>query len=79
VRIVAPIEDRIRAAQERLDVSAKEAERRVNAIDHDRMAYVRAHYQRDWEDAANYHLVINSSRMSNEDVVDLIVQAATKI
>ncbi len=78
VRIVAPMEDRIRAAQERLDVSAKEAERTVNAIDHDRKAYVFTHYHRDWEDAANYHMVINSSRMSNEDVVDLIVQAAKK-
>ncbi|MCH7475728.1 MAG: cytidylate kinase-like family protein [Gemmatimonadetes bacterium] len=79
VRIVAPMEDRIRAAQERLDVSAKEAERTVNAIDHDRKAYVHTHYQRDWEDAANYHMIINSSRMSNEHVVDLIVQAAKKI
>ena len=78
VRIVAPMEDRIRAAQERLDVSVKEAERTVNAIDRDRKAYVHTHYQRDWEDAANYHMIINSSRMSNEDVVDLIVQAAKK-
>ncbi len=78
VRIVAPLEDRIRAAQDRLDVSGKEAERTVNAIDRDRKAYVHTHYQRDWEDAANYHMVINSSRMSNEDVVDLIVQAAEK-
>ena len=79
VRIVAPMEDRIRVAQERLDVSAKEAERTVNAIDHDRKAYVPTNYQRDWEDAANYHMIINSSRMSNEHVVDLIVQAAKKI
>lgn len=79
VRIVAPKDDRVRAAAERLKVSHKEAERTVDSKDHDRKAYVQAHYKRNWEDAANYHLVINSARLPSEVAVDLIVEAVKTI
>ena len=79
VRIVAPKDYRVRAATERLKLSHKEAERTVNSIDQDRKAYVQAHYKRNWEDAANYHLVINSARLPNEVAVNLIVEAVKTI
>ena len=79
VRIVAPREDRIRAAEERLNVSQKEAERTVDQTDRDRKEYVHTHYQRDWSDPANYHLVINSTRVSYEKAAELIVAAAKTV
>ncbi len=79
VRIVAPHDDRVRAACKRLNVDAKEAERIVDARDHARKDYVRTHYQRDWNDAANYHIVVNSALVTYEGAVDLIVDAAKKV
>jgi cytidylate kinase len=77
VRIVAPREDRVRTAAQRLDVSEKEAERTVDARDRGRKEYVHTHYQRDWNDPCNYHLIVNSALVSYEGAADLIVAAAT--
>ncbi len=76
VRVVAPEEDRIRAAGERLELSEKDAQRKVHRIDQDRKAYVETYYKRNWNDAANYHLVVNSSLLTYDQAVDLIVQTA---
>ena len=78
-RIVAPRDARIRTARKRLSVETKEAERIVDTRDNERRDYVRTHYQRDWDDAANYHIVVNSALVSYEGAVDLIVEAAGKI
>ena len=75
VRIVAPREDRIRAAEERLSVSRRDAERTVDSTDHDRIRYVMTHYGRDLEDPVNYDMVFNSSRMSHDQISDLIAHA----
>jgi len=77
VRIVAPRADRVRAAARRLDVSKKEAERTVATRDQGRKEYVHTHYQRDWNDPCNYHLIVNSALVSYEGAADLIVAAAT--
>ena len=79
VRIVAPREVRIHTAAQRLSVGEKEAERTVDRRDNERKDYVRTHYQRDWDDSCNYHLVVNSALMSYEGAADLIVRAAKRI
>jgi cytidylate kinase len=76
VYVVAPRERRIRAAADRLDVSAEEAESCVDKTDEGRRRYVKANYQRQWEDATNYHLVLNTAAFSYEQCADLIVEAA---
>ena len=78
-RIVAPRDTRIRAACKRLSVETKEAERIVDTRDNERRDYVRTHYQRDWDDAANYHIVVNSALVSYEGAANLIVAAAEKV
>jgi cytidylate kinase len=79
VRIVAPREVRIRNAAQRLGLGEREAERTVDRRDNERRDYVRTHYQRDWDDSCNYHLVVNSALMSYEGAADLIVGAAKRI
>jgi cytidylate kinase len=79
VRIVAPREERVRAAARRLDVSEKEAERTVDTRDHERKEYVHTHYQRDWDDPSNYHLIVNSALVSYDGAADLVVAAATRV
>ncbi len=70
---------RVRTAAQRLSLEEKEAERIVDRRDNERRDYVRTHYQRDWDDSCNYHLVVNSALMSYEGAADLIVGAAKRI
>jgi cytidylate kinase len=74
--IVAPREGRVEAAMQRLQISRKEAERTLDERDHGRRRYVKEHYGREWEDAANYDLVVNTGRFNYEQAADLIAGAA---
>jgi cytidylate kinase len=76
VYIVAPREVRIAAAMKRLGVGRKDAERKVDETDEGRRRYVKAHYDRQWDHPANYHLVVNSAEFGGEGAAELIVAAA---
>lgn len=76
VYCVAPIEVRVQRAMERLSVDRKEAERTIHEIDEGRRRYVKTHYGRQWDDPANYHLVLNTDAFTFEQCADMIVQAA---
>jgi cytidylate kinase len=76
VYVVAPREQRIRAAADRLGMSVEEAGDCVDKTDEGRRRYVKANYHRQWEDATNYHLVLNTAVFSYEQCADLIVEAA---
>jgi cytidylate kinase len=75
VYVVAPREVRIQRALERLKIDRKEAERTVDEIDEGRRRYVKTHYRRQWDDPANYHLVLNTGRFNYDRCADLIVEA----
>jgi cytidylate kinase len=76
VYIVAPREARVAAAMERLGVDRKEAEEAVDKTDDGRRRYVKAYYDRHWEDATNYHLALNTAVFTYEQCADLIAAAA---
>jgi cytidylate kinase len=76
VYIVAPREQRIAAIVRRLGVPADEAARRLDQVDGGRDRYVRTHYARAWNEAANYDLVVNTGQFSYEQAAALIVAAA---
>lgn len=75
VRIIAPHDVRVRTAAERLDLDETAAEHIVHERDDARKEYVRTHYQRDWNDPANYHLIVNSALLTYDGATDLIVDA----
>lgn len=77
VYIVAPREQRVRAAMERLDLSHEDAEQAVDRTDEGRRRYVKTHYGREWGHPANYHLVVNTGAFGYEDAAALIVEAAS--
>lgn len=74
VRLVARLADRLQAARER--VGPAEAERVLRDTDRNRARYVRQHYERDWDDATLYHMVLNVSTLGLAGVTDLIVHHA---
>lgn len=74
--IVAPRETRIETAMQRLSMSREEATEAVDRTDDGRRRYVKQHYGRHWDDAANYHLAINTGVFSYDQAAALVVAAA---
>jgi cytidylate kinase len=76
VRVVAPVAARIRRAMERLGVGADEARKQLVETDHNRARYHKQYYRKDWDDAANYDVVVNTDRLGIEGAVAVIVETA---
>jgi cytidylate kinase len=73
VKLVAPMEARVQRAIERLGVDPKEAAKRVHEVDAQRQRYHREYYDRDWNDPANYHMVLNSSALGLEGAAEVVL------
>jgi cytidylate kinase len=76
VKVVAPREWRVRAVSERLGMPAGDAAALTDETDRNRARYHRQHYQRDWADPANYHLVLNTAALGLEGAAEVIVGRA---
>lgn len=76
VRLVAPEATRLRSAIERLRVPAEEAPDRLAETDRNRERYHREYYGRDWNDPANYHMVLNTDLLGYRGSADLILARA---
>jgi hypothetical protein len=76
VKIVAPKSFRIDAVAGRLAVARAEAETVVAESDANRKRYHQQYYRRDWDDAANYHMVLNTAALGLDSVVAAIVGRA---
>lgn len=76
VRLDGPRDQRLEAAIRRSGRSPDEVRREMEANDRTREAYVRYFYRCDPADAQHYHLVVDTTAMPLETVVDLIVTAA---
>ena len=79
VKIVAPRTYRIEtfAAREKMDQGR--AEVMIREADENRRRYHLQHYGRDWNDAANYHLVLNVALLGVEATIDLVVAQARRM
>ena len=76
VRLDGPAERRIVQGAAVEDISEEKARERLRAADKARTAYVRRLYRTDPADASLYHLVIDSTAMPLDTVIELIVTAA---
>jgi cytidylate kinase len=75
VRLIAPLHDRVLAIARQENLGEKDAERRVEAIDHDRNKFIRDATRKDPHDPHNYDLIVNCSRYSMGGCADLIADA----
>jgi cytidylate kinase len=71
-RIIAPLEYRIDALQERLKYSRNEAVEYIHKMDEDRRRWTQFLYGVDWEDASLYDLVINLEYLNIDQACNLI-------
>jgi hypothetical protein len=76
VRLDGPADRRLAAAVQHTGRPEDEVRRERDAADAGRVAYVRHFYRCDPADARHYHLVVDSTALSHEVVVDLVVTAA---
>ncbi|HEV2446089.1 MAG TPA: cytidylate kinase family protein [Candidatus Sulfopaludibacter sp.] len=67
VRIIAPIEFRVKMAQERLKRSREEVLDYIAKMDQDRRKWTQYLYGVDWGDPANYDIVLNLEFMKIQD------------
>jgi cytidylate kinase len=79
VRLVGPVEDRIKAVCQRFGVPHEEAKRWVERTDGERARFVKDHFQKDSTDPRGYDLVLNSSRFSVPECADLIIEALHRL
>jgi cytidylate kinase len=76
VRLIAPLETRIRAAQDRCAFSRSEAIAHLKRIDRERQRWTLSVYGFKWTDPSLYDLVINLETLPLEQACRLVVRAA---
>jgi cytidylate kinase len=74
--VVAPREWRIRAAAERLGVPPAEAATITDDTDRNRARYHRQYYERDWNEPASYHMLLNTAALGLDGAAEVIVGRA---
>ncbi len=75
VRVIAPLEERIRNVAKQFNVSLEEARKRVIRTESDRRAFIRKYFHADITSPLNYDLVINTATMELEGAVRTIREA----
>lgn len=76
--VVAPRGDRIRTVVARLAVGEAEAAKAVDEIDAARERYLERYYRRRRDDAANYHVVVNTAWLGYEAAAEVIVEVVKR-
>ena len=79
VRIVAPLESRVERLTMRREFSRGNAYEAIKSSDADRARFVRKIFGKDWKDASEHDLVINTGHIDTSGAVDLIDTAWSHI
>jgi len=72
VRFVADLEDRVTRTMERRKISREEARKLIGEMDQRGENYARHYFEGDLKADLNYHLVLNTSRLSLDACLDLL-------
>jgi cytidylate kinase len=75
VRVVAPLDARVRDYTRRQALSDKEAREQVEQKDADRADFVRYHFKHDIANPADYDLVLNAATYDLEPMADIVLAA----
>lgn len=76
--IYAPFETRVKTIMERLDREEKSARKLVKRMDKERRAYYEFFTDQKWMDMGQYDLCIDSSKFSQDAIIQIIKEAAAK-
>ena len=73
VFITAPLAARVRTIMDRKHLSEEQARKLIREVDKDRASYYRYYTDQVWGEAGNYDLVVDSSRIGTQGVVEVIL------
>lgn len=76
LRFIADFEERVERFAEREWIDPDMARSLIRRSDHQRGGFIHFYFDRDWHDPNYYDLVFNTSRLSENTIVDCIVTAA---
>ena len=74
VRLVAPMNVRLKRVMHRMNVDAAFAGTLIHRADRDRQAYVQRYFHRDWRNDQLYDLQINTGHVTIAEAVNLVEQ-----
>ena len=75
VRVVGPLNDRIRGYAERVDISVDDAREIVLGKDRERDNFIRRHFKRERGNMSDYDLVVNTTSFTLEQSADFVLAA----
>lgn len=75
VRVVAPLDQRVKRRVALTGVEWDEAAREVERTDKGRADFIRRHFQADDNDSLNYDITINTAQLSVEQAADIVFRA----
>jgi cytidylate kinase len=78
VRLVAPLEDRLKHVQDVFKYSRQEAIDYIKREDASRHKYLKSHFFREPDDPTIYHLIINTGKLSFDECAMLIADTLIK-
>ncbi len=78
VRLIAPMDVRVRAAMEEMQLTRDEAEQHIREVDEKRCRWTKYLYGIDWRDPYQFDLIVNVETMTLESTKELICEAIQK-
>jgi len=79
VRVIAPLETRLRNASQKFSLSVDEARSRVLKTESDRKAFIKKYFNDDIRHPLNYDLIINTRMLSIDDAVNSVSGALSQL
>jgi cytidylate kinase len=76
VRAIAAMEERIRLAMTRMNLSREKAKRYIEEVEEDRRRWVKTLYNVEWDDPALYDVVINTQHLSVPNAAAVLTEMA---
>ncbi len=74
IRIIALLSDRIARLQiEQPELDEASARKRIESMDNKSREYINFYFKREWDDPRLYDIVINTSRLSDKQVIENLV------
>jgi cytidylate kinase len=72
IRVIAPMEQRIRNVSKELGITVEEAKQRITKTELDRKGFIKKYFNADITDIFNYDLIINTENLSIDDAINAI-------
>jgi cytidylate kinase len=79
VRVIAPLDTRVKNVSREYDVTVEEAKTRVLKTESDRKAFIKKYFNDDIRDPLNYDLIINTGKLSIDDAANAVKGALSRL